>query len=143
MGISTYARVNNFRSSCPDEVHFEQRMISPPSFAAVLLSFKRRFAFARQPKQRPDAPRSLANPNPNGPIHIDETMSASSLLRHSLQYPPMTTLDAERPFASWTMNERCTPDCGHRRPAYPRRRGEALFRDNGCVETRTGTRGVE
>jgi hypothetical protein len=50
MGISTYVRVNNFQFSRPDEVHFEQRMISPPSFVAVLLSFRRRFAFARQPK---------------------------------------------------------------------------------------------
>jgi hypothetical protein len=38
MGISTYVRVNNFQFPAPDEVHFEQRTISPPSFAAVLLS---------------------------------------------------------------------------------------------------------
>ena len=82
MGISTYVRVNNFQSSRPDEVHFEQRMISPPSFAAVLLSFRRRFAFARQPKQRPDAPRSFANPNPNG---------ANRHRRDDVRFPPSET----------------------------------------------------
>ena len=93
MGISTYVRVNNFQFSRPDEVHFEQRMISPPSFAAVLLSFRRRFAFARQPNSDPTRRGRLPTLTPTGPIDIDETMSASRLLRHSLQYPPMTTLD--------------------------------------------------
>jgi hypothetical protein len=35
MGISTYVRVNNFRFP-PDEVHFEQRMISPQFCSGVV-----------------------------------------------------------------------------------------------------------
>jgi hypothetical protein len=89
MGNSTYVRVNNFQFSRPHEVHFEQRM----SFAAALLSLKRRFAFARQPNSDPTRRGRLPTLTPTGPIDIDETMSASRLLRHSLQYPPMTTLD--------------------------------------------------
>ena len=36
MGISTYVGVNNFQFSRPDEVHFEQRMISPQFCSGVV-----------------------------------------------------------------------------------------------------------
>ena len=101
MGISTYVRVNNFQFSRPDEVHFEQLMISLPNFAA-LLSFRRRFAFARQPNSDPTRRGRLPTPTPTGPIDIDETMSASRLLRHSLQHPSVAIL-AVRPEHSFRL----------------------------------------
>jgi hypothetical protein len=55
MGISTYVRVNNFQFSRRDEVHFKQRNDFSPKFCSGVVELRRRFAFARQPKQRPDA----------------------------------------------------------------------------------------
>ena len=65
MGNSTYVRVNNFQSSRPDEVHFAQRMISP-QFCSGVVELYAAICIRSAAEQRPDAPRLLANPNPNG-----------------------------------------------------------------------------